>query len=343
MGDVYFSFNEDGSLFVIGNSNGFKIYESENNNNNDPIHVNSILNIKMIQLNYKSNICAIVGKSEVCEGFSEKTVCIWDMARNCIFKSIEFKKKIRGIKFYRERLLICTNETLSIYKMPELSLIKCLATLKNNEGLFCCSSDKDFICAYPSVKPGTLSIYFSFNDSILTHDVHLSKVVQILLSEDGKFLFTCSEKGTIIRMFLIKLGSITLQKEFRRGHDIAKIYSLSISPNNSWLNVTSSTGTGHIFNLKNKTPTNKKSLLSCSANYIPSFLGNLSKYVEFEWSSFEYYGILEYKTFSFINNHANIIIFSTAGFIARYTAKMSTAYDVTMMNYDRSIVDKNSE
>jgi hypothetical protein len=72
------------------------------------------------------------------------------------------------------------------------------------------------------------------------------------LSNDGQFLATASETGTLIRVF--STANCTKIAELRRGVDPAYIFSMSISPDSSMLAVTSDKSTLHIFDLPVSSP-----------------------------------------------------------------------------------------
>ena len=67
------------------------------------------------------------------------------------------------------------------------------------------------------------------------------------LSPDGEILATASEVGTLVRIF--STGNCAKIGELRRGVDHAIVFSISISPNNTLLAVTSDKATLHIFDL----------------------------------------------------------------------------------------------
>jgi len=58
---------------------------------------------------------------------------------------------------------------------------------------------------------------------------------------------SASEKGTVIRIFDTKKGS--LLQEFQRGTESAVIFSIDFHYSNDWLSCISDSGTLHIFNL----------------------------------------------------------------------------------------------
>lgn len=67
------------------------------------------------------------------------------------------------------------------------------------------------------------------------------------ISNDGSFVATASEKGTIVRLYKVADGK--LLKEFRRGMKPVSITGLAFSSDNSLLLASSNTGTVHLFDL----------------------------------------------------------------------------------------------
>ena len=76
---------------------------------------------------------------------------------------------------------------------------------------------------------------------------HQSGIAAMCISDDGSFVATASEKGTVIRVY--EMASGKQLKELRRGMKSAVITSLSFSPDGSMLLVSSNTGTVHLFDL----------------------------------------------------------------------------------------------
>jgi WD40 repeat protein len=120
----------------------------------------------------------------------------------------------------------------------------------------------------------------------------------MVLNNDGTLLATCSEKGTLIRIFKTDDGAFL--QELRRGKEKAEIYSIRFDNGNKFVACTSDRGTVHIWSLlkTNKKlkeaesvndikeeeiqelPKNQKSILRA----IPKFLVGGTSYFEGEWS-----------------------------------------------------------
>lgn len=76
---------------------------------------------------------------------------------------------------------------------------------------------------------------------------HQNGIVAMCISNDGSFVATASEKGTLIRVYKVSTGKLV--KEFRRGIKAVMITGLMFSSDNSLLLVSSNTGTIHLFDL----------------------------------------------------------------------------------------------
>lgn len=74
---------------------------------------------------------------------------------------------------------------------------------------------------------------------------HKTPIRFLRLNHQGTMVATCSEQGTLIRVFSVHNG--TLIKEFRRGSDKADIYEMSFSPKGTKLAVVSDKQTLHVF------------------------------------------------------------------------------------------------
>ena len=80
---------------------------------------------------------------------------------------------------------------------------------------------------------------------VTAHEAPLSAIA---LSLQGTLLATTSEKGTLVRVFDTKSGS--LLHEFRRGANPANIFCINFNQDSSMLCVASDHGTVHIFALE---------------------------------------------------------------------------------------------
>ncbi|CCD26534.1 phosphoinositide binding protein ATG18 NDAI_0H03610 [Naumovozyma dairenensis CBS 421] len=78
-------------------------------------------------------------------------------------------------------------------------------------------------------------------------EAHRGQIASLAFNFSGTLLATASDKGTIIRVFNVETGVKLYQ--FRRGTYPTKIYSMCFSDDDTFLAVTSSSKTVHIFKL----------------------------------------------------------------------------------------------
>jgi autophagy-related protein 18 len=102
--------------------------------------------------------------------------------------------------------------------------------------------------AYIAPTSGEVLIYDAIKlEAVNVVQAHRSPLSCVSISNDGKFLATASDKGTIIRVFSVPGANKLFQ--FRRGTYPSKIYSMSFNLNSTLLCVSSATDTVHIFRL----------------------------------------------------------------------------------------------
>ena len=76
-------------------------------------------------------------------------------------------------------------------------------------------------------------------------EAHASAVAALAFNQEATLMATCSEKGTILRLFAV--ADAKLVKELRRGTDYAEIRCLAFSLDSTLLACSSDKGTVHLF------------------------------------------------------------------------------------------------
>jgi len=195
-----------------------------------------------------------------------------------------------------------------VYRFSDLALLDQFNTLNNPKGLLALSPhSQSTVLACPSITRGhvRVELYDARKSTLIP--AHEAELGAIALNESGSKIATCSEKGTLIRVYDTHSGSKL--KELRRGTERAEIQSLCFSQSSDWLACTSDKGTVHIFSLEDREEEgegsdfntarsqpshteierqssnvgsgNKKSGLSFVNKFLPNGVG---KYFESEWS-----------------------------------------------------------
>ena len=140
-------------------------------------------------------------------------------------------------------------------------------------------------------------------------NAHESNINYLTLSKLGNLVATCSQKGTIIRIYHTQNG--TLVKELRRGSDHTIINWIEFNSGEEMILCRSRKGTIHIFNTDYKKNNNKKN--KSLNKIIKTFSSILPKYFSSEWS-FAQFQFPNKRTIStFLNDSKHIIVISFDG------------------------------
>jgi len=241
---TYASMNQTNDCLVFGTNTGFYVYTV---NPLKKIIARKIPGgVSIVKMLYKSNIFVFIGNVE--KGlYPNKKLIIWDDHKRVVIGEIIFKKKILNIMLTRDIIVVVTNIKIYVYNFKDLSLIKSIETVNNPKGL-CAINDKSFI-AYLGDNIGEIKISLYNDDYLKIINAHKNPIELFDFSKDGKYIFTCSNKGTLIRIYDITSGN--LFKELRRGSDQVQIVDLKMSDDNKFILASSSKGTIHVFSADN--------------------------------------------------------------------------------------------
>ena len=307
-----FSFNQNCSCFCIGTEHGFVIYKASPLNDYYIRGLNG--GIGHIAMFNNSNLIGLVGGGKRPFSSLNKLV-IWNDANSKVVLEITVDFKILDIKIKQSLIAIVGKKKIKIYYYSSLEdilnykEIDEITTSGNGNGIFSINLDPaKNIIAYLTKNIGEIMIktypkidnensdYFNNNKNYITKKIsaHQTEITLMTLNHQGDIIASCSQKGSIIRLFNTTTGY--LLKELRRGTDFAEIYSLNFDKTSQYILCSSSKGTVHIFNVySNKAVKNPKSILSSFG----SILNLQNTYLDNEWSFAQYH--IDCK----INNIAN--------------------------------------
>ncbi len=236
--------------------------------------------VAIAEMLFSSNLMAVVGGGPLPK-FPPNKVLIWDDHQKRAIGELAFKTPVRAVKLRNNRIAVALEQKIYLYDIEDLQLLNCVETTPNPEGFLALSPSEDAaVLACPGLHVGEVRVERLDDKKIKTIKACTSSLAALTLSTCGKYVATASEKGTLIRVFSTIDG--VKVREFRRGSDPARIYSLAFSRTlaasssaatggassslgleNSglpeWLAVSSDKGTVHVFNLTGKISTSAAS------------------------------------------------------------------------------------
>ncbi len=310
---LYSTFNNDSSCFCIGTNKGLRIYGSY------PIKCVGKTDIdggiSIVDILNRSNVLAFVGTGKSDKSLNK--VILWDYIKSHALNEIISMNDIKNVKLKRTKLFIVTENNINVFTLGSYEKIDTIKTCQNKNGILGISSDpKTNIIAYPSLDVGKIIIKNydeKKNGNYITQEInaHSTEIVALTMNNDGSLVASASEKGTIIKIF--KTKDADLIQELRRGTKPATIYSLAFNHTSQLIACSSSSGTIHIFNVKNddNQVQNQKSYFGSVVN----FLGIRNEYLNSEWSFAQYR--LTYTGKSIVtftpDNSSSVIVITSDG------------------------------
>ncbi|KAJ5099469.1 phosphatidylinositol 3-5-bisphosphate-binding protein [Penicillium argentinense] len=270
------AFNNDTSCFSVGLEGGFCVF----NSNPCELKVSRDFNagIGVVEMLGQSNYLGIVGGGRNPKFPQNKLLqlVIWDDAKQKAAITLEFRTSVLGVRLSKSRIVAALLNSIHVFAFStppkKLSVYE---TTDNPLGLACLGKK---LLAFPGRSPGQVQLIELETGNISIIPAHSSPLRAMALSPDGELLATASEAGTLIRVF--STGNCTKLAELRRGVDHAVIFSLSFSPSDTCLAVTSDKSTLHVFDVPHPHHTARRSQSPASAteettNQKWGFLGKL--------------------------------------------------------------------
>ncbi|KAJ5735620.1 phosphatidylinositol 3-5-bisphosphate-binding protein [Penicillium malachiteum] len=223
------TFNHDSSCFSVGLETGF-------------CDLNA--GIGIVEMLGQTNYIAMVGGGRNPK-FPQNKLVIWDDLKLKPTLQLEFRTSVLGVRLSRTRIVVALLNSIHLYPFStSKQKLGFYETSDNHMGLACLGEK---LLVFPGRSPGQVQLIELETGNISIIPAHSSSLRAMALSPDGEVLATASEAGTLIRIF--STANCTKLAELRRGVDHAVIFSLSFSPSNTLLAVTSDKSTLHIFDV----------------------------------------------------------------------------------------------
>ena len=240
------SFNNDGSLCVIGTNTGFAIFSPITfailhiHPTKYPIHCIRILN--------NSNILCYIGNTP-------NKVSLFDIILSNVIYTYTASTRVLSLHINTHHLFILTSTTIDIIYLHTMTCIGSVTTTPNN--INCAfaetSTSQGSTIVYPYTKASDVGVIPHFktqNDFTKATNAdfhfwaHSSSIACIAINNNATLITTCSENGTLFRVFNLQ-GEIAY--EFRRGIDKAVVKCICFDYNSDFIACSTDKGMIHVF------------------------------------------------------------------------------------------------
>lgn len=241
--DVNFIY--DKSMLTIGTSIGYIILKT------DPIVIlanrNLNIGIKTCLMLDRTNLMFLLAKEED-DIFSPNKIILYDDIKGKPVTELKMAGPIANFKVNSKHLFVLIEKFLFIFNTKKFSKIDKLPCYPDKEGVCALCENRDqthFV--YQDPEKGYCNVLSYVDEKFKSTRIfcHNSKIAKLAINTEGTLILSSSDNGTLVRCFETATGKII--GEFRRGNDVAKIFSLAFSPDNEYFACTSDLGTLHVF------------------------------------------------------------------------------------------------
>ena len=273
---LYSAFNQTCDCVIFTNQTGFYVYKLEPFKKIISRRIEG--GVSIAKMLYKSNIITFVGN--VKKGlYPNNKLIIWDDNKVEVIGEISFKNPILDIHLSKDIIVVILEMKIFLYNFKNLSVIKVINTSQNKLGLCSVRFGENSFILFPDMDIGKIQILDYKNNESKIIDAHTSELSLFTMDKCGRYIASCSIKGTLIRIYNMK--TCNLVKEFRRGNTQSTIVDIKFSNNLRYLLCGSEKGTIHVFNIMLNNENNTEEF-----SYLHYFLPN---YFNMEYSTSKFY------------------------------------------------------
>src|SRR3990172_6500027 len=214
----HLSFNNLITNITCSTNDGYIIYSIEPNLEKR-LYAKLNGGVGVMKMFNKTNIFLLVGGGS--QPYKSKdTLVLWDQIKERSLIEIDMKEPIKNALIIKDKLIAVLEEKVCLFDWAG-SLLSSKTTYTNEKGLCFVNTHLDTIVTLGTLK-GQIAIWKYKSDTYKTIDAHLTNIEVVAMSNNGKYIATASEKGTLIRVFDVE--KLSKEHEFRRGAQSANIY-----------------------------------------------------------------------------------------------------------------------
>lgn len=258
------AFNQDGSCFIAGTSEGFRVYTSTPLT--EFVRREGCMwpdrGIQTAAMLFRTNMFATVSKLE------NRKVKLWDDSRRRFIGELRSRQPVKSVCLTRDVLAMVTDFAVYVYLSDQMRPINIIHTGSNERGLCALAAGGLLGCwllACPAVAAGAVRVHGgsspgsgapesmvqdTSSNGLTNHvfQAHRTQLAALAFNPQGTLLATASEKGTVVRLFRSTDGQ--LLQQLRRGTQASLISCIAVRADDRFAAIASSSETIHIFLLQ---------------------------------------------------------------------------------------------
>ena len=211
-------FNQTKDSVSIATDHGFLIY------NLDPFFKKIERKIpgglRIVQMLYNSQLYLFVGNG-LKNNYYSNQITIWNDEKKINEVQIEYNDIVKNVEWREDIIIVVMEYKIYVYNNNDYTKIREINTCNNPLGLisinYSINFNKKLRLVSLNRNHGYVDIWDKSSDEPLRQiKAHNNKLECIQINNNGEYLATASNRGTIIRIFNVNNGEKI--KEFRRGY-----------------------------------------------------------------------------------------------------------------------------
>lgn len=337
-GTFFVNFNQDCTSLAVGSKVGYRLYSLSGIDTLEQIYSNATEDTCLVERLFSSSLVAVVSLT------APRTLKVCHFKKGTEICNYSYSNTILAVKLNRARLVVCLEESLYIHNIRDMKVLHTIRdTPPNPQGLCALSINNDnCYLAYPgSSTIGEVQIFDANNLHAKTMiPAHESPLAALAFSPNGMRIASASEKGTVIRVFLVADG--TKLFEFRRGvKRCVAISCLAFSMCSQYLGCSSNTETVHVFKLEEPKDSPRRSVEETSwmgylTNYLPTQVTDVfNQGRAFTTAHLPFYGVRNVIAITTIQNQLRLLVASEGGTLYVYNLDGNEGGDLALLKQHR--------
>ena len=214
----------------------------------------------MVEMLFCTSLICFVGSGDEAN-MSPRQLRMFNTKTNKNICELNMVTTVLNVKLNMERVICVLEKSIHIFHTKTMNLLHTIDTIFNPTGICTLSSQptNSYMCYPASDEKGDIFVYDAINLRVVTYIcAHNTPIRCCSLNSGGTLLATCSNKGTVIRVFSIPDGKKLFS--FRRGSYPAKVNTINFNKKSDLLVVSSSDSkTVHVFSMRESVNTTRLS------------------------------------------------------------------------------------
>lgn len=207
--------------------------------------------VSLVEMLFCTSLICLVGAGDQ-PTFSPRRLRIYNTKTSEYICELNFLSTVLNLRLSLARLICVLEHKIHIFDLKTMKILHTIDTIFNPAGICAMSTNETnaFMCYPASEEKGEIFVYDAIHLQVVSCiRAHNTPIRCCSFNAAGTMLATCSNQGTVIRVFSIPDGKKLYT--FRRGTYPAKVNTINFNRRSDMIVVSSSdSSTVHVFSMR---------------------------------------------------------------------------------------------